>query len=35
MGLRSECLKNRRDIKQAQLELEAAKLNIKIAKANF
>ena len=35
MGLPSELLENRPDIKQAQLELEAAKLNIKVAKANF
>ena len=35
MGLPSDLLENRPDIKQAQLELEAAKLNIKVAKANF
>lgn len=35
MGLPSELLENRPDIKQAQLEVEAAKLNIKVAKANF
>lgn len=35
MGFPSELLENRPDIKQAQLELEAAKLNIKVAKANF
>lgn len=34
-GLSSELLENRPDIKQAQLEVEAAKLNIKVAKANF
>ena len=35
VGLPSELLENRPDIKQAQLELEAAKLNIQVAKANF
>lgn len=35
LGLPSELLENRPDIKQAQLELEAAKLNIQVAKANF
>lgn len=35
LGLPSELLENRPDIKQAQLEMEAAKLNIKVAKANF
>jgi outer membrane protein, multidrug efflux system len=35
LGLPSELLENRPDIKQAQLEVEAAKLNIKVAKANF
>ena len=35
VGLPSDLLENRPDIKQAQLELEAAKLNIKVAKANF
>ena len=34
-GLPSDLLENRPDIKQAQLEMEAAKLNIKVAKANF
>lgn len=35
IGLPAELLENRPDIKQAQLELEAAKLNIQVAKANF
>ena len=35
IGLPSELLENRPDIKRAQLEVEAAKLNIKVAKANF
>ncbi|MEZ4854533.1 TolC family protein [Flavobacterium sp.] len=34
-GLPSQLLQNRPDIRQASLELEAAKLNIKVAKANF
>ncbi|WP_100612689.1 TolC family protein [Confluentibacter lentus] len=34
-GIPSQLLANRPDIKQAELELEAAKLNIKVAKANF
>ncbi len=34
-GVPSQLLQNRVDIKQAELELEAAKLNIKVAKANF
>lgn len=35
VGLPADLLENRPDIKQAQLELEASKLNIKVAKANF
>lgn len=35
VGLPSDILENRPDIKKAQLEMEAAKLNIKVAKANF
>lgn len=34
-GLPSELLQNRPDIRQAELELSAAKLNIDVAKANF
>ncbi|WP_282048599.1 TolC family protein [Maribacter aquivivus] len=34
-GLPSQLLLNRPDIKQAEYELEAAKLNIKVARANF
>jgi len=34
-GLPSQLLENRTDIKRASLELEASKLNTKIAKANF
>jgi len=34
-GLPSQLLLNRPDIRQAEFELEAAKLNIKIARANF
>jgi len=34
-GIPSQLLENRPDVKQAELELEAAKLNIKVAKANF
>jgi outer membrane protein, multidrug efflux system len=34
-GIPSQLLANRPDIKQAELELEAAKLNIKVAKAHF
>ncbi len=34
-GLPSELLENRPDIRQAEIELSAAKLNIKVAKANF
>lgn len=34
-GLPSQLLKNRPDIKQAELALEAAKLDIKVARANF
>ena len=34
-GIPSQLLQNRPDIKQAQLELEAAKLDVKVAKANF
>lgn len=34
-GLPSQLLQNRPDIRKAELELEAAKLNIKVAKANF
>ena len=34
-GLPSELLSNRPDIRQAELELSAAKLNIAVAKANF
>lgn len=34
-GLPSQLLENRPDIRQAELELEAAKLDIKVAKANF
>ncbi|MDR5170411.1 efflux transporter outer membrane subunit [Methylobacillus flagellatus] len=35
VGIPSQLLENRPDIRQAQLELEAAKLNIEVAKANF
>jgi len=34
-GLPSQLLQNRPDIRQAELEIEAAKLNLKSAKANF
>lgn len=34
-GVPSQLLENRPDIRQAELELSAAKLNIKVAKANF
>jgi multidrug efflux system outer membrane protein len=34
-GIPSQLLQNRTDVRQAELELEAAKLNIKVAKANF
>ncbi len=34
-GIPSQLLTNRPDIKQAELELEAAKLDVKVAKANF
>jgi multidrug efflux system outer membrane protein len=34
-GVTSQLLNNRPDIKQAELELSAAKLDVKIAKANF
>lgn len=34
-GIPSQLLQNRPDIKQAELELEAAKLDVKVAKANF
>lgn len=34
-GIPSHLLQNRPDLKQAALELEAARLNIKVAKANF
>ena len=34
-GVPSQLLENRPDIKQAELELEAAKLDVKVAKANF
>lgn len=34
-GIPSQLLENRPDIKQAELELEAAKLDVKVAKANF
>ncbi|WP_089375842.1 TolC family protein [Methylobacillus rhizosphaerae] len=34
-GMPSQLLENRPDIRKAQLELEAAKLNIEVAKANF
>ncbi|MDF4203423.1 TolC family protein [Maribacter sp. SA7] len=34
-GLPSQLLLNRPDIRQAEFELEAAKLNIKVARANF
>ena len=35
VGIPAQLLDNRPDIKQAELELEAAKLDIKVAKANF
>ncbi|BCY29422.1 TolC family protein [Flavobacterium okayamense] len=35
VGLPSQLLENRPDVRKAQLELDAAKLNIKVAKANF
>lgn len=35
VGLPAKLLENRPDIRQAELELSAAKLNIKVAKANF
>ncbi len=34
-GLPSQLLENRPDVRKAQLELDAAKMNIKVAKANF
>ncbi len=34
-GIPSQLLQNRPDIRQAEYELEAAKLNIKVARANF
>jgi len=34
-GVPSQLLENRLDVKKAELELEAAKLNVKVAKANF
>ncbi|WP_026965798.1 TolC family protein [Algoriphagus terrigena] len=34
-GIPSQLLANRPDIRQAELELEAAKLDVKVAKANF
>ena len=34
-GLPSELLQNRPDIRQAELEMQAAKLNVRVAKANF
>ncbi|MDX5339669.1 MAG: TolC family protein, partial [Cyclobacteriaceae bacterium] len=34
-GLPSQLLANRPDIRQAELDLEAAKLDVKVAKANF
>ncbi|WP_435355477.1 TolC family protein [Emticicia sp. SJ17W-69] len=34
-GIPSQLLENRPDIKQAELQLEAAKLNVSVAKANF
>lgn len=34
-GIPSQLLDNRPDIKQAELEMEAAKLDVKVAKANF
>lgn len=34
-GVPSQLLENRLDVKQAEQELEAAKLNVKVAKANF
>ena len=34
-GVPSQLLANRPDIKQAEMELEAAKLDVKVAKANF
>lgn len=35
LGIPSQLLENRPDVRKAQFELEAAKLNIKVAKANF
>ncbi len=35
VGLPSKLLENRPDIKKAELEMQAAKLNIKVARANF
>jgi outer membrane protein, multidrug efflux system len=35
VGLPSKLLENRPDIRQAELEMQAAKLNVKVAKANF
>lgn len=35
VGLPADILENRPDIKKAQIEMEAAKLNVKVAKANF
>jgi multidrug efflux system outer membrane protein len=34
-GVPAQLLQNRPDIRQAELELEAAKLNVKVARANF
>src|SRR5690606_3226274 len=34
-GLPADLLENRPDVRQAELELEAAKLDVKAAKANF
>ncbi|GAB3222306.1 TolC family protein [Algoriphagus aestuariicola] len=34
-GIPSQLLANRPDIRQAEMDLEAAKLNVKVAKANF
>lgn len=34
-GLPSQLLENRPDVRKAELEMQAAKLNIKVAKANF
>ncbi|MBX2917133.1 MAG: TolC family protein [Cyclobacteriaceae bacterium] len=35
VGIPSQLLSNRPDIRQAELELEASKLNVKVARANF